>query len=247
MSLAGPFPRCSLQEDPPCPEQLARALARIKVLEKDLANSKSKVAQLKKLNKALQAQAQENLRAYKTAMAQAVRLYIMSYAYKTLFQKFLGYYGSLEEELQGWLAVRDLLGPWKQRLEFLPDDLSMASVFSIAPRDFGYSSWLDRTPDSGFIEKYIVRSHLLNGSAAQSSTNPAPFPDFLWKFSDDDTQERGLADWLLEGPPTGFPTGELALKGHMEWSRRFNLTLEAILEFIGVFRRVVWPMANHQS
>lgn len=165
---------------------------------------------------------------------------ILVNAYKQLFERFLGLYSDAVGLLQRYDSVVSTLKSWQSRLGFLPEESNKAVVLEIKPQDFGYSSWLDRTPDSGFIEKYILRSHLLNGGAAQGS-DPAPFPDFLWNFTDDRTQERGLADWLYGGIPYGFPLGDIAVRGHREWYRRVSLTLDVLFEFVGVFRQIVWP------
>lgn len=178
--------------------------------------------------------------AYETALRGFVSGLMQAFAFKFLLERILAKYFELWNDLKRWDGVRATLSPWKERLNFLPSDLSKAKVFSITPRDFGFNSWLEKTPDSGFLESYIVRSHLLNGAVAHAS-EPAEFPNFMWTFSEDRTLERGLADWLREGPPSGWPTGEIAWRGHMAWARRLELTLDAVLEFIGVFRQVVWP------
>lgn len=164
-------------------------------------------------------------------------------AFKLMFQRLGTEFGYLLENLAGYRQIQAVLEPWLRRLRFLPDNLSKAEVFSITPRDFGYDSWLDKTPDSGFLESYIVRSHLLNGSVAEGS-NPAPFPDFMWNFAEEKQDFRGLADWLYGGPPYGYPLGDLCVRGHREWSRRMSLVLDALLEFVGVFRQVVWPHSD---
>lgn len=166
---------------------------------------------------------------------------IVGNAYKLLCERFMQLWANSEAKYEKFVEVVTLLRSWQQRLEFLPAELKPSKVFSITPRDFGYDSWLVKTPDSSFFESYILKSHLLNGSAVSGSDEPAPFPDFLWVCSSDRTKERGLCDWLVEGPPTGFPYGDIALRGHMEWYRRFSETVNGVFEFVDVFRRIVWP------
>lgn len=197
-------------------------------------------------NKELRAQVRDLSSKFSLLLSAYVKSMLIMNAFKLVLQRIVTEYGRVLAALASFRSVRATLEPWVQRLSFLPDNLDKAVVFSITPRDFGYDSWLDRTPDSGFFEKYILRSHLLNGAVAHEDF-PAVFPDFMWIFSEDRTEDRGLAAWFLSGPPTGFPLGDLAVSGHRNWYRRMSETIDAVFEFVEVFRQVVWPSTDPLS
>lgn len=236
----GPFPRFSEQEDLPCPEKLKIANQKIRKLKQQVIARDTKIAALTAQNQLLRDRLSEASRGFNAALKAFVTVYLSLHACKYYLQVFMDRFGELEEELSGYLAVTAILKPWKDRLAFLPDDLSKEVVLRIEPQDFGYSSWEDKTPDSGWTETYFVRSHLMNEGAIQPS-GQAPFPSFLWNFDGDVPDWRGLAEWLYSGSASNFPTGRLAVQGHKEWSRRITLVIDSLLEFVGVFRQVAWP------
>lgn len=197
-------------------------------------------------NRGFQAQIRDLSAKFNLLIKAYVQVLFLLYSFRIMLGKIVLEFGQAFAALNMFRSIRSVLEPWVQRLSFLPDNLDKAEVLAIVPRDFGYDSWLDPTPDSGFFERYILRSHLINGSAAQGNL-PAVFPDFLWKFSPDYLEDRGLAAWLSQGPPSGFPFGHLAVDGHREWYRRMSEVIDAVFEFVGVFRRVVWPSADSLS
>lgn len=200
----------------------------------------TQIAQLTAQKKDLQDRLTEVSRGFDSLLKTFITTYLALHATKFYLQVFVRRFGELEEELQGYLAVTALLKPWKDRLAYLPDDLSKEVVLRIEPQDFGYSSWEDKTPDSGWTETYFVRSHLMNESAV-TPAGQAPFPSFLWNFDGDVPDWRGLAEWLYSGSASNFPTGKIAVRGHKEWARRVTLVIDSLLEFVGVFRQVAWP------
>lgn len=168
-------------------------------------------------------------------------------AFKLMFSRILDAWAPLFDQLSSFRRIQKYLENWRTRLSFLPQNPDKATVFQIHPQDFGYNSWLDKTPDSGFVESYIVKSHLLNGLAAHTENLPAPFPDFLWHFADNRSDWRGLAEWLSLGLPFGWPTGDISVRGHREWYRRMSETLDALFEFVVAFRQVDWPSLDQKQ
>lgn len=190
---------------------------------------------------------QEVSSGYQKAVEHYITEYIRAVLWRQLTEQVIYRVVSLQQQLVERDALLARFREVKKQVYLanaqclLPPETDIGAIFSIFPRDFGYSSWLDKTPDSGFFEGYVVKSHLPNGAAAADAELPARFPDFFWKTGESLPELRGYAEWLAKGFRSDFPVGDVAYEGFKNWAARFIKDCESLYRYYVFVSLLTWP------
>lgn len=163
-----------------------------------------------------------------------------------LWTKTLKLWQEAEERIAQYDDIQDQVHASMELAKPVPVWADEGAVFEIRPSDFGYHSWSEKTPDSGFFENYTVQNHLLDSSSVQSDTLGARFPDFLMSGGPDVPSMRGLIEVLYGGLRYGFPVGKLAAEGHQVWMTRFVSYVAKVYQFYRDVSLIRWPLPEKQ-